>query len=132
MRRLIAAVLAALCVLNGSIMLCAGPSWYARVPGASETGPYNPHFVEDIGAAFLVSGLAFAARAWRAAYWPAAVAGASFLAVHGLIHLVGIVTGHDHHTTFDLAAVVLPAALDLTSSAVRKQVGRNRLVRHLV
>src|ERR1700683_378855 len=28
--------------------------------------------------------------------------------------------------------VVLPTALDLTSSAVRKQVGRNRLVRHFV
>jgi hypothetical protein len=56
MRRLIAAVLATLCVLNGSMMLWASPTWYARVPGASETGPYNAHFVEDIGAAFLVSG----------------------------------------------------------------------------
>jgi hypothetical protein len=33
-------------------MLFAGPFWYASVPGASETGPYNPHFVQDIGAAF--------------------------------------------------------------------------------
>jgi hypothetical protein len=45
MRRSIAAVLALLTVLNGSMMLFAGPSWYASVPGASETGPYNPHFV---------------------------------------------------------------------------------------
>jgi hypothetical protein len=116
MRRLIAAVIAALCVLNGSMMLCAGPSWYARVPGASETGPYNPHFIEDIGAAFLVSGLALAARTWRTPYWPAAVAGAAFLAVHGLIHLAGIVTGHDAHATFDLVAVVLPSALALYSA----------------
>jgi hypothetical protein len=115
-RRLIAAVLATLCVLNGSMMLWASPTWYARVPGASETGPYNAHFVEDIGAAFFISGLALAARAWRPVYWPAAVAGASFLAIHGLIHLVEIVSGHDHHTGFDLIAVVLPSALALYSA----------------
>ena len=83
-------------------MLSAGPFWYASVPGASETGPYNPHFVQDIGAAFLVAGLALAARAWRPVYWPAAVAGAGFLAAHALIHLAAIVAGHDHHVGFDL------------------------------
>ena len=116
MRRSIAAFFGVLSVVNGSIMLLAGPSWYASVPGASETGPYNPHFVQDIGAAFLVAGLALAARAWRPRYWPAAVAGAGFLAAHALIHLVAIAAGHDHHTGFDLAAVVLPSALALYSA----------------
>jgi hypothetical protein len=97
-------------------MLFAGPAWYAAVPGASETGPYNPHFVQDVGAAFLVAGLALAARAWRPVYWPAAVAGSGFLVAHALIHLVMIVTGHDHHVTADLAAVVVPAALALYSA----------------
>ena len=76
MQRSIAAFLGALSILNGAIMLFAGPFWYASVPGASETGPYNPHFVQDIGAAFLIAGVALAARAWRPLYWPAAVAGA--------------------------------------------------------
>jgi hypothetical protein len=116
MRRLIAGVLAALTALNGSMMLFAGPSWYASVPGVSETGPYNPHFVQDIGAAFLVAGLALAARAWRPVYWQAAVAGSAFLAAHALIHLVAIATGHDHHTATDLLAVVLPSALALYSA----------------
>jgi len=116
MQRSIAAVLAVLTVLNGSIMLLAGPAWYESVPGVSETGPYNPHFVQDIGAAFLVAGLALAARAWRPRYWPAAVAGAGFLAAHALIHLVAIVTGHDHHAAVDLIAVVLPSALALYSA----------------
>jgi hypothetical protein len=116
MRRSIAAVVAALSVLNGSMMLLAGPTWYASVPGASETGPYNPHFVQDIGAAFLVAGLALAARAWRPRYWPAAVAGAGFLAAHALIHLVAITTGHNHHAAFDLVAIVLPSALALYSA----------------
>jgi hypothetical protein len=116
MRRSIAAVFAVLSVLNGSMMLLAGQSWYARVPGASETGPYNPHFVQDIGAAFLVAGLALGARAWQPRYWPAAVAGAGFLAAHALIHLAAITTGHNHHVAFDLAAVVLPSALALYSA----------------
>jgi len=116
MRRSIAAVLAVPTVLNGVMMLLAGPSWYASVPGASETGPYNPHFVQDIGAAFLVAGLALAARAWRPLYWPAAVAGAGFLAAHALIHVVAMVAGHDHQAAFDLIAVVVPSALALYSA----------------
>jgi peptidoglycan/LPS O-acetylase OafA/YrhL len=116
MQRSIAAILGALSVVNGAMMLFAGPFWYASVPGALETGPYNPHFVQDIGAAFLIAGLALAARAWRPRYWPAAVAGAGFMAAHALIHLVMIAAGHDHHPGFDLAAVVLPSALALYSA----------------
>lgn len=116
MRRSIAAILAVPTLLNGLVMLVAGPFWYGRVPGASATGPFNPHFVQDIGVALLVAGLALAARTWRPRYWPAAVAGAAFLVAHALIHLVAIISGHDHHAGFDLFAVVLPAALALYSA----------------
>jgi hypothetical protein len=116
MRRLIAAILAIPTLFNGLAMLIAGPLWYETVPGVSETGPFNPHFVQDIGVAFLVAGLALAARAWRPRYWPAAVAGAGFLAAHALIHLVMIAGGHDHHAAFDLVAVVLPSAAALYSA----------------
>jgi hypothetical protein len=116
MRRTIAAIFAVSAVLNGSMMLFAGASWYASVPGVVDTGPYNPHFVQDIGVAFLVAGLALAARAWRPMYWPAAVAGAGFLTAHALIHLVMMTAGHDHHAAFDLFAVVLPSALALYSA----------------
>ena len=116
MRRQLAAILAIPTVLNGLAMLMAGPLWYETVPGVPHTGPFNPHFVQDIGAAFLVAGLALAVRAWRPRYWPAAVAGAGFLAAHGLIHLVLIVSGHAHHAAFDLLAVVLPSALALYSA----------------
>jgi peptidoglycan/LPS O-acetylase OafA/YrhL len=116
MRRSIAAVLAVLTVLNGLMMLLAGAAWYESVPGVSETGPYNPHFIQDIGAAFLAAGLALAARVWRPRYWPAAVAGAGFLAFHALLHLVMIASGHDHYAAFDLIAIVLPAGLALYSA----------------
>jgi peptidoglycan/LPS O-acetylase OafA/YrhL len=116
MRRSIAAILAVPTILNGLVMLVAGPFWYGHVPGVTGTGPFNPHFVQDIGVGFLIAGLALAARAWRPRYWPAAVAGAAFLAAHALIHLVAIIGGHDHETVFDLVAVVLPSAIALCSA----------------
>ena len=62
MRRQLAAILAIPTVLNGLAMLVAGPLWYETVPGVPDTGPFNPHFVQDIGVAFLVAGLALAAN----------------------------------------------------------------------
>jgi hypothetical protein len=116
MRRLIAAILAIPTLINGLAMLIAGQRWYESVPGVTETGPFNPHFVQDIGVAFLAAGLALAARAWRPRYWPAAVAGAGFLAAHALIHLVLIMGGHSHHVASDLLAIVLPSAIALYSA----------------
>jgi peptidoglycan/LPS O-acetylase OafA/YrhL len=116
MQRWIAAILAVLNTANGLAMLFASSIWWANVPGVPETGPLNLHFVQDVGAAFLVAGLALAARAWRPIYWPAAVAGSGFLAAHALIHLAMIATGHDHHAAADLALVILPAALALYSA----------------
>jgi hypothetical protein len=119
--RVLAAILAVLNVGNGLMMLFAGPFWFESVPGAAETGPFNPHFVRDVGAAFLIAGLALAVRAWRPAFWPAAIAGAGFLAAHGLIHLVMMVAGHDHHAAFDVIAVLIPSALALYSALPDKE-----------
>ncbi|WJR81092.1 hypothetical protein [Bradyrhizobium sp. NP1] len=116
MQRWIAGILGAFNVANGLVMLFAGSTWWASVPGVPETGPFNPHFVQDVGAAFLAAGLALVARAWRPVYWPAAFAGAAFLAAHAAIHLVMIAGGHDHHAAADLATVVLPAVLAVYSA----------------
>jgi hypothetical protein len=116
MQRWIAAIVGAFNAANGLVMLFAGSAWWNSVPGVPDTGPFNPHFVQDVGAAFLVAGLALAARAWRPALWPAAVAGSSFLVAHAVIHLIMIASGHDHHAAADLATVILPAALALYSA----------------
>ena len=116
MQRLIAAIMAIPTLANGLVMLFAGSFWYHNVTGVTDTGPFNPHFVQDIGIAFLAAGLALAARAWRPRYWPAAVAGAGFLAAHGLLHVLMMIGGHDHHAVFNLFAVVLPSAIALYSA----------------
>jgi len=114
MRTWLAAILAVFNVGNGLVMLFAGSMWWAHVAGARETGPFNLHFVQDVGAAFAVAGLA--PGAWRPAHWPAAVTGAGFLATHALIHLAMIATGHDQHAVEDVLAVIVPAALAVYSA----------------
>jgi hypothetical protein len=37
---------------NGNIMLTSPAEWYFLVPGVATTGPYNQHFIRDIGLVF--------------------------------------------------------------------------------
>ncbi|MFP3943348.1 MAG: hypothetical protein ACLFWF_05630 [Alphaproteobacteria bacterium] len=99
-------------VLNGGFMLAAPLRWYEGVPGVEHTGPFNAHFVLDIGLASIVAGLGLLLGAWRAHLWPAAAMGAAFLALHGGLHLVEMLTGPVHGAVpFEVAAVLVPAAL---------------------
>src|SRR5580704_3388693 len=113
MRRLLAALTGAAMGLNGLAMLFAGRWWYAAVPGVTETGPFNPHFVKDIGAAYAAAGASLvwlAARPSAAARGAVAI-GALFLALHAAIHLAE--AAGDPRGLADLArdfpAVILPA-----------------------
>lgn len=105
-------LLASLFALNGLAMLCLPARWYAAVPGVVDTGPFNPHFVRDVGAAYLLCGLAYLAlgRAPAAAR-PWALAGAAFLLAHAALHLAEALGGLQplEHLLADLPAVfVLP------------------------
>ena len=101
---------------NGMAMLFAGLWWYGVVPGVTATGPFNPHFVRDIGAAYLTCGGALAAFAWRPrAAWPALVAAAAFLTLHGAIHVFDAACGTRPlaDTLRDFPGVYLPALVTL-------------------
>jgi hypothetical protein len=96
-------------------MLVDPAGWYALVPGVPETGPFNAHFVRDIGAAYLVSGVAIAALALDPRAGPAALAGALFLTLHALVHVADAMAGRAHadHLLAELAGVYVPAMLAL-------------------
>jgi hypothetical protein len=115
MKRALALVLALVMAGNSVAMLVAGPWWYGAVPGVPETGPFNPHFVKDIGAAYLVAGLGLGWFGWRATALAqgAAMAGATFLVAHGLIHLAEAVISPmgAMHLVRDFPGVLLPAIL---------------------
>jgi hypothetical protein len=116
MRRAIALVLALAMAGNGLAMLAAGAWWYGAVPGVIATGPFNPHFVKDIGAAYLVAGLGLAwlgLRPLDATARGSAMAGAAFLVLHAGIHLVEAI-GHPAglaDLARDFPGVILPAIL---------------------
>lgn len=116
MSRILAGVLAAPMAANGLAMLFAGLWWYGVVPGVTGTGPYNPHFVRDIGAAYLVTGAGLAWFAWRPREgWPALAMAAAFLTLHAAIHVFDAVCGQTPVADFvrDLGGVYLPPAIAL-------------------
>lgn len=100
---------------NGSAMLAMPEIWYATVPGVSETGPLNLHFVRDIGCAYLVSGIGLLWLARSAVAWPAALAGSVFLLLHALVHLGEALAGtlEPHHLLRDFPGVFLVPILAL-------------------
>jgi hypothetical protein len=88
--RVLLVVLGLLHIANGLHMLIAPADWYATIPGVTMTGPFNPHFILDIGMAFVASGagLVLGARNAPGAAMLAA-AGATWPALHALIHISG-------------------------------------------
>lgn len=115
MRITLAIGLGLVLAVNGFLMLVDPAGWYAVVPGVPETGPLNLHFVRDIGAAYLVTGVAIAGLALDARALAAALAGALFLTLHALVHVADAMTGRIHadHVLTDLATVFAPAAIAL-------------------
>lgn len=103
---------------NGLWMLLAARHWYGVVPGVMDSGPFSAHFVRDIGAAYVLCGLAFVALAHDAAARPYALAGCAFLLAHGALHVAETLLGlHGFgHLLVDLPAVLLLPWLALWSA----------------
>jgi hypothetical protein len=112
--RIVSALLAVMLAGNGVVMLLAGLWWYGVVPGVTATGPYNPHFVRDIGAAYLVAGGGLGAFAlWPRIAWPALVAAAAFQLLHVGVHVFDAVCGTRPlaDVARDFAGVYAPALI---------------------
>ena len=45
-------------IASGLFMLISPANWYFAVPGVTTTGPFNQHFLRDIGLIFLLVGIA--------------------------------------------------------------------------
>jgi AhpD family alkylhydroperoxidase len=108
----IARLLALLLAANAAYMLLAAEAWYRAVPGVAATGPFNHHFVGDVGLAFLAA----AASLFVGSLKPERLAGhalpaAIFLAGHAILHLVGFgLHGHAGGSWLtDAGAIHLPA-----------------------
>lgn len=79
---------------NGLFMLWAPLGWYDAVGTVKATGPANSHFIRDIGLAYLLCavllGYALGNLPMR---WGAALAGSTWLALHGGLHIYEVLRG---------------------------------------
>jgi hypothetical protein len=116
---------------NGLFMLLAPSTWYHFVPGVTHTGPFNQHFIRDIGLIQMFLGAAFGVGTIRPAIrfvlWAAAT---SWLIAHAGLHLWEGAVGICSPSTIlrDFPAVILPALIGvaLTMWAWRKAPARRR------
>lgn len=112
----VAVVLGVAAIANGIFMLIDPERWYFSVPGVTTTGPFNQHFVRDIGLIFLFLGGAFllgAARPdLRVAFWAAP---SIWLSGHALFHFWEVAAGICGPSALvrDFPAVTLPALLGI-------------------
>ena len=124
--RYLAGLMAAAFIANGLAMLFASLAWYDTVPGVPTTGPFNPHFVKDIGAVYLTCALGLGWFAWRPAQgWPAMALAATWLTLHAAVHVYDATCGASPLADIgrDFAGVYLFAAIPLALTLLRKPKG---------
>ena len=115
-------------IANGLLMVVAPLPWYRMIPTLAFTGPFNPHFIRDIGMAYVTCGLILA---WAVPNlrmrWLAALSGGLWLSLHAAIHLFEVASGICGPGVFwaDFPAVFGPPMLVL--AAVGLLAARRRI-----
>jgi uncharacterized protein YjeT (DUF2065 family) len=110
----VALALGVAALANGVFMLAAPEAWYFAVPGVTTTGPFNQHFIRDIGLICLVVGTAFLTGAalprYRLVLWAAPTL---WLWSHALFHFWEVAVGICGPSAIarDFPAVTLPALI---------------------
>ena len=107
-------MIAAGSLANAAWMLGAPLHWYETVPGVSDFGPYNAHFVRDIGCTYLTVSLALTWALFTSRHrLPLVTMVALFHGAHALLHIFDTALGHvsPHHWWLDLPTIYLPALL---------------------
>ena len=113
----IAVLLGVAMIANGVFMLVSPADWYVAVPGVTATGPFNQHFLRDIGLIFLlarrrVSGRGGAASTCASLLWAAP---SIWLTGHALFHFWEVAVGICSPSVIprDFPAVTLPAIIGI-------------------
>jgi hypothetical protein len=112
----VAALLAVILLINGTVMLLVPEAWYWQVPGVADRGPFNQHFIRDIGIVYCLMGVSFMLGLSRVAERPLLwLAPSCWLAGHALFHIWEVLVGICSPTAMleDFAGVTLPALLGL-------------------
>lgn len=111
LKRFLIALAAAGLFANALYMLADPLGWYGAVEGVPDTGPFNPHFVRDIGVSFLTAALTTVAAArWLRHAWPLLCTVTLYLGLHAALHLWDVAAGRlqPDHLLIDAPGVFLP------------------------
>ncbi|MFC3150839.1 hypothetical protein ACFOEK_07355 [Litoribrevibacter euphylliae] len=117
----IASLLGLAAFTNGLFMLIAPEQWYWLVPGVPERGPFNQHFLRDIGMIYMLIGSALFYGAlynsalyknFRLLLWLMPI---SWLVFHAIFHAWEVVVGISGPEALlvDFAGVTLPAIVGI-------------------
>ena len=106
-------------VLTALYMFAIPQIFYDSTPGVAMMGPFNKHFVQDAGLAFLTSGVALI---WGGRFRNRSVAicGAAWVSLHATLHIwIWIARGSplDQVAMINLTVIQLPAWFALFASA---------------
>ena len=114
-------------LLNALWMLVDPAGWYSGLPAAvPDTGPFNQHFVRDIGSAFFTMSVASFWAAWRPALRaPMLTIVTLFNGLHALVHVADTIADRlpVSHWLIDFPGVYAPVILLLVLTARAWQRG---------
>jgi hypothetical protein len=128
-QRALLGIFALLLAGNGMHMLFGPAHWYGSIESVAHTGPFNAHFVRDIGCAYLAAAVGLACGAWRPRWQvPGALTALAFVGTHALLHFWESLVHTDaaaHAGLIDTVGVYLPALIALLVSIkpTRTQAG---------
>ena len=111
-----AVIMGLLMLVNGTAMTVAPEAWYWAVPGVPDRGPFNQHFVRDIGINYALIGAGFILGArylqHRLVFWLVPTA---WLAGHAVFHVWEVMVGicGPEALIEDFAGVTLPALIGI-------------------
>lgn len=114
LKRTILGLLALFLLGNAIFMLLNPLGWYGAVAGVPDTGPFNPHFVRDIGVAYLTIALLTAAAAcWLRHAFVLMSAVTLYLGLHVLLHIWDVAAGRldPDHLLIDFPGVAGPTII---------------------
>ncbi len=112
----IAILLGLVALGNGVFMTVAPESWYWLVPGVPDRGPFNQHFLRDIGINYLLIGAAFICGVMyakhRLALWLMPTA---WLTGHAIFHVWEVLVGicEPEALIVDFGGVTVPSLVGL-------------------
>jgi hypothetical protein len=113
---------------NGLAMLADPVDWYFAVPGVTGTGPFNQHFLRDIGLIYVMMGGGFLAGIARprdrVVLWAASTL---WLAGHALFHFWEVSVGICGTSALvrDFPGVTTPAILGLALTVAARRLHAN-------